>query len=305
MANKNKLKLLVSSNCQTEGIAEALKVMLPNYEVAQLQILPSYQDFSYLEETINDGIDVLITSNQNCFNKDFTGKYPNLKIIRIPQIIFSAFHPDLVYATDSPDDGNANFIKCLDSNYHSAICLWGWKNNLTVEETIKLYKYDVFFKLGYFNSWSSSFSELKQKFSLAKLDFTTFWSSIKNTGLFMHSIDHPNIYVLSELSKQIAVSLGAEESLINEPTHRVLSDALTATRWPVYPEIGEHYGLVGMYKWKIRRSIYVSLSDYISNAYNSYDELSLPKEQISFYQISLLSDGYLEFDKILRSMREI
>ncbi len=286
-----KKTILVSSNCQTEGIAEALSVMLPEKLIIQAQMLPGHDGLKYLEDVLTENVETLVTSNPLCFTDTFPTLYSNIQVIKVPQITFSAFHPDLVYAC-APD---GSFIKCLDSTYHSALCLWAWKNNLPWEDTIKLFNKNTFYELGYLNSWEQSVKDLKNKFASTKLDFNHFWRAVKRSGLFMHSIDHPSIFTLSELTKQIAILLGADQNLLNEPTHRVLSDRLTAVRWPIYPDFGERFGLVGMYKWKIRKKIYCSLEEYTRKAFDSYNSIGFKKDEITFF-----SDGYESFDKTLR-----
>jgi len=278
-------RILVSSNCQTDGIAEALKVMLPTHLIEIVAIPPQQKEWDYLIEPLKNGTDVLVSSDPICWSEAFLKEYGQLEVIAIPQLVFPAFYPDIVYAVDP----NKKFIRCLDSDYHSAICLWSWKNGIGPENCVKLFTENTFYK---------SVDDLQAKFKEVKLDFGRFWRTVQRNPPFMFSVNHPNVLAISELSKQVAVKLGTDTSVYMQPIHRMLTDKLDALRWPIYPELGKLFGIPGMYKWKIRKAFYTSLEDYVKGAMKSYDDQKFKGDEINFF-----SEGYEQFDSILKDLK--
>lgn len=286
-------EILVSTNCQTEGIAEAISVMLPNDRIHILNIPESRTNTDYLKVALDKGISVLITSDELCKTDEFKKELGSSKIFFIPKIAFSAFHPDIVYVKNSKGIN----VRCLDSDYHSAICFWAWKNNLDAEQTVRLFSEKTYVDLGYMDNWNESLAHLKERIRGTDIDFNRLWSRIKRRLPFMFSFNHPNIFVLSELAKQIAVKLGADEAIYDQPLHNLLTEKLDAIRWPVYPPIAIKYGIEGMYCWKIRGQKYNSLHDYVSSALDNYNTISSEGEELSFNAI-----GYDIFDQQMQNI---
>jgi hypothetical protein len=186
----------------------------------------------------------------------------------------------------------------LNSDYHSALILWGWKNSLSSSKIISLFDKNVFKKLGYFDCWDSSVKELKNRFAKTNIDFTYFWRSVKRYPSFMHSLNHPKVFVISELSKLISLELGMSEHILKEPIHDLLTDKLDAQRWPVYPEIAKNFGITGFYRWKIRKDFYNSLHEFIEMSVESYKQSDFSADEVSFF-----TEGYQRFNQLLSELK--
>ncbi len=287
----NRKSVLVSSNCQTDTITEALQVLLPEYDVSSSHIPGNTTNKDYLDVSLQTGVDCLVTSNPICFEREFQDKWHKTNIIKIPTIDFAAFHPDIVYAVD---DKNQT-VRCLDSDYHSALVLWGWKNDLDADQIVNLFRSEIFYQIGYFGAWESGVKNLQDRFIACAFDFTAFWRRIKRGEPFMHSINHPKVFVLAELAQQAAQKISGHLSEDHSPIEELLTDQLSAIRWPIYPEIGKLYGVRGMYKWKIRKSKYLSLAEYVTSALESYSSTRLEKNQLNFHSL-----GYDQLNASLR-----
>jgi hypothetical protein len=286
-------RIHICSNCQTEGLAEALTVILSDDRISQSQISPLATDRGYLTPILEDGIDVLVTSDNRYWGAELKEEFPALQVVRVPKIVFPAFHPDIIYAVDSEQ----RRIQCLNADYHSALCLWGWKNGLSPEHTIVLFSERTFYELGYLHTWDSSCLALQTRFKEARLDFSTFWRKVKRLGAFMYSSNHPKVEVICEVAKQIAVKLGAAESIYDEPIQDLLTETLDAIRWPIYPPIAHQLGLKGSFQWKIRKDKFLSLEQYVHSAFDSYERTLRGRDEAFFH-----SDGYEEFNKTLQKL---
>jgi len=268
-------------------------VLLPNDRISQSQTPPLATNRDYLTPILEDTIDVLITSDSRFWSAEIKEQFPGLQVVRIPTIVFPAFHPDIIYAVDAKQ----RRIQCLNADYHSALCLWGWKNKCSPELTASLFSERTFYELGYLHIWDNSCAALQTRFKDARLDFSTFWRRVKRLGAFMYSSNHPKVEVVCEVAKQIAVKLGASESIYDEPIHELLTETLDAIRWPIYPPIAQQLGLKGSFQWKIRKDKYLSLDQYVHAAFDSYERTLHERDEVFFH-----SDGYDECNQILQKL---
>jgi hypothetical protein len=202
-----------------------------------------------------------------CFAPEFKAKNSEITVVPIPTIEFHSFHPDILYVRSQ----HGQIVRCLDADYHSAIVFWSWTKELSVQRTIELFNRAVFADLGFLNCWECEVMRLESTFRATDLPFTSFWRRVKRSGIFMHSVNHPKTIVLAELAKAIAEKIGVSQERLQESTLSLLTDTLDAIRWPVYPNIAERYGDIGMYKWKIRKKKYLSLEEYVYAAFESYN----------------------------------
>lgn len=103
------------------------------------------------------------------FDSDFLGMLDTEMVlaaipnaILLPSVLFSAFHPDIVFATRISADGGANG-GCLQSplgDYQSALVIYGYLRGLTAEKTITLFTQDVYDVLRYTSMWTEAESFL-------------------------------------------------------------------------------------------------------------------------------------------------
>lgn len=168
-----------------------------------------------------------------------------VKVLKIPELNFRAFHPDLRAAT------NVKTKLLVAGHYNSQIAVWAYHSGLSITDTIKLFNRRVFGALGYMDCWLEGVADLRARFSNAGMEsseFERFFLRVKRIGQFMHTSNHPRVEALVELARVIARRLGGHpgrtESDISIP------DALTYAQWPVYPEIGDELGLHGNYQWR-------------------------------------------------------
>jgi hypothetical protein len=140
---------IVSANCSTGIISKALIKLFPNYNFNSI-ILPNISDktntdnlLRKIEEVSKNNEVIWITSGRFELIKDL-----KIQTIKIPNIFFDAFHPDLTYATD---------IKSKEffyPHYNSQIVIWCYNNSIKLSDTEGLFNLNVYRQLGYDNFWS-------------------------------------------------------------------------------------------------------------------------------------------------------
>lgn len=259
------MRLIVSSNCTTGGVAASIKAIIPGAEVNPFP-LPHITDQDKTDKLIKSlqGADVWITTGR----LELADQISLKKIIQIPTIYFNAFHPDLIYARKKSTNELTSY-----AHYNSRIAVWAYSHGITPLDAAKLFNHKSYRSLGYFNYWDRSVKTFKQtfeKFNYSADEFDVFFNSLKRCGLFMHSVNHPRSIVFSELAKLIGKRLDASPNLINREI--IIPDGLTQSIWPVYPEIGNELSIEGNYVWRVGGVEIEGLRNYVEFSYSCYEK---------------------------------
>lgn len=201
--------------------------------------------------------------------------YPEIskKIRYIPSISYTAFHPDMGYIVRA--DGS--HLGGPMGDYHSLIAFWAWKNDLSLDEARKLYRHDVYEFLGYFSHTATAdhfLIGLGEKMGVGLQSALARW---KSTGCFMHSINHPKLFVLADLSRILLAKENIE--YIPDVEDYLFDELSNHPCWPIYPEIGQALGVRGNYIFKQARGLgteerpvpTLTLDKYLELAYKNYD----------------------------------
>ena len=258
--------ILVTSNCATAGIALGLKALLPE---ATIKVAPITEINQMTPEQVSErleGVDLWVAIPQTPEVMAQTGDTP---LLRIPKILFNAYHPDIIYAAGKPGQmmGGA-----LGQDYHSAIALWAYNQGLSRLQTVALFCPDTYEGLGYTRRWSRAVHELSDLFADSDLDFKDFYPAVLEHAPFMHTLNHPRSEVIGHLAKQIAVSITGNQALMKLPLGRIVQDILALdSYWPVYPGIAEAYGLDGHYIWKFRGDKFLNgVQAFVDASFDAY-----------------------------------
>ena len=290
--------VVVSSNCQTGGIVGCLREFFPQDHFVGMPLpwpLGGEQQLGQFAQQL-EGYDfwVSIAPDHICTQvlERISGHCP--EVIRIPAIGFSAFHPDLCYAQDAASGA------MTQHHYNSAIGVWCYQQALSPDEAAMLFNGEVYARLGYLDQWASGRSFMQQVFASADLeaDFEPFFRSIQRSGCFMHSINHPTIFVLGQLSRIIATRLGAHPERVQRPLS--VRDALSDTVWPLYPEVADALSLPGgSLIWKLGPNHWQEgVRNYLAFCFEDYR-----KQGISPANIRILHRDQALLDRVLGEAR--
>jgi hypothetical protein len=272
-------RIAVIGNCQAFGIAYAMKLLDPTAHVSH---------FSAIGKTLAD-VDLLaktLATYDYVFSHEFPagsvrgGGSDELcarldKVIMFPAITFAAFHPDLVYLLDETR-GHAPTIGPVGP-YHSALAVFAFRRGLSLEEAHALFNRNVFEAVGYFDVWNAAAEELIES-SKRKYDFdlSAELASWARRGVFMYSLVHPRPFVLFDIAKKLFAREGLPTPAINFDYYAI-DDLGRAEIFPVYPPIGEWYGVQGGYTFKLENyhlssnvGVFVTLPYYLAECYKTY-----------------------------------
>ena len=247
----SKLKFAVLGNCQMGHVTRCLQAMVggdwPTNE---------WINFDVLGEMATGKRDLTeyFERHDKVFMQPWVwggleARYGHLKhkVALYPGIEFIAYHPDLVYIHDAVEH---NHFVGPTGHYHSAIALLAWKAGLGVDDALKLYRRDIYRRLGYFDFWESSCAELRAEGEVCGVPLDGMMKRWIDSGCFMHAVNHPKLFVMADIISKVLEGLGIEK-VPGNPMQYVRDYLADGIVWPVYPEIGEAYGIPGSYLYKL------------------------------------------------------
>jgi hypothetical protein len=234
------MKIVISFNCQTPGIAEALFQLNPSYKILNIPLFNINDPlFRVAAQKEIESSDYWITDSIPEF---FSSVKKKIKIIEVPMLTYPAFYPDI--SGISGKNGEKTIRK-----YHSGIVAAAYKNNMPLQEVPSLFNKINFNKLGFFNAHEDSFNNLKNQFSKYGLEkyFYDFFYEVKKNGIFMYTASHPNSYGHACIAKLINKIIGNESNVTPKP-----KDYLSYFQWSLYPDLSIYHGIEGQYRWLLK-----------------------------------------------------
>jgi hypothetical protein len=159
---------------------------------------------------------------------------------------FNAFHPDCVYIWRR---GPREALQSPIGDYHSAIVFFGWSLGLTVSQIVSLFDAGIFERLGYFCFWDVSEEMLLKQCRTIEFPIDRIYRAWLRRGSFMHSVNHPRLFVMADVARVLLGLVGAPAATANVEDY-LPDEGLCKPVWPIYPEIGDPMGLGGAYYFK-------------------------------------------------------
>jgi hypothetical protein len=188
------------------------------------------------------------------------------------------YHKDLTYCWQGEDR-----VKTPLDDYHSRICLTAHLAGASVEDTVKLFNAGTYRALGYFSQWEQDRESFVATYQAYGLEVRPLFLEWARKGMVPHSINHPTIAMLSDLSRVMATKAGLpllEHTLL---PHDNLSNGPI---FPVYPEIATEFGLAcGSYRFKaVNRYETIDLCEFVVRCFETYGKCRI--EELRFNALS-------------------
>ena len=268
-------------NCQARGVAQAMRLLAPDSPVRFIPMGTLRRDHGDIE-----GLLRTLAACDHVFSQAFpTGLLPGGDILTLcardprtvlfPTIVFSAFHPDMVYAGRIEDLSDLKLARSPLGQYHSAIALCAHRLGLDAARAAGLFREDVFRHLGYLDHWDLAVGELSGSAAALGFGLEREISRWSRRGAFMHVVNHPKAFVIGDLARRLMTESGLSPEAVEIEDY--IGDELARdVVWPVYPPIAEVYGLTGSYlfKAKPRGEAFPSLYDlpeFLTASFALYD----------------------------------
>lgn len=263
-------RVMVTSNCQLGGLHAALSAMLPDDTVAAAPGLGP--DPEAAEAALADA-DVWVTSALTPEVEALRPRLdPAVQIIRVPLLLFTGFHPDIVHLVDRSGEGDGTEIDSGVGAYSSAIVAWGWQHGLSHAEIVARFTPEVHEALGYHDAWPGAVRLARVVFEQFDADFDRWYLAMATRGPFMLTDNHPRLDAIIELARPVARRLGADPALVAYPWEQMIPDGLlaTATVWPLYPSIAARLDLPGAYVWRCPHGELIGLESFVQRSLDHY-----------------------------------
>lgn len=228
-----------------------MRLLLPGAEVVYETVYGIARRFPSMSDLVAryGGYDAVLAT---AFHAPFADPEPfevlrtGTRFVQIPVIVFPAFHPDLVYVGDLADPSGRGHVRTGLGPYNSALALYGYLSDLSVEETLRLFDGDVYAGLGYGAMWDGAAEGLLSLGRDASYDLSEDVLRWSRRGAFMHSVNHPKMFVACDLARGLLAKAGIPFSDLDLESY-VPDELLRQGTWPIYPEVGERYGIPGGY----------------------------------------------------------
>lgn len=272
--------ILVALNCQAPGVAAALRCLTDASDVIAVA------SGSMPEEQLRQQIaahaaraDLWFTSPGNRVALDLYAQHQasGARLITLPLVHFTAFHPDVCYA------GHRRTQVLARQPYNSAIAVWAYRQGLDAAATAALFNRRTYQALGYLDNWRPAEQALRKAFEASDLRhrYADFWLHVQRMGCFMHTPNHPQVPVLAQLARLAAVQAGLP--LRNDLAPGELVDGLASVIWPVYPEIAHELGLgAGSTLWKfiVAHQYLDGVQAYVEQSFASYEAQGIARADL-------------------------
>ena len=276
---------VVIGNCQVKSLAQTLNFFSEDVEFQHFQIhsLPPGKAQSHIEtrtERFVAEADLVLTFNlsdkyfglaKDRVRETFAGK----PVFSISNLYFGGYHPDIIVLGDIGQrmDG------VLDQ-YHSRLALWGFMNDLSIEDTAALFCDETFRKVNYYSEWDASLKRFVQSEGDVDLPFTQRYVDLLRQRVGMYVVNHPAPVVFLEWAKTLIGAL-ASKGLVRPrgwtPDECALPHHFSDTAiFPVYPEVAAHHNLPfdGSYIFKSKGfdgSSFLSLRQFIQSEFDVFE----------------------------------
>lgn len=241
-------KILVIGICQGAAVAQAMTLLLPEADLSFVSAFEAASRYPRMADLIAESRRHDVTFS-NTYLPAFKGGgtletlRAETRLVVMPTIVFAAFHPDQVRVglVDRPESGG---LLGPMGHAHSALALFGYREGLGVDATLRLFDGEVYRALGYLDMWNASVEALRALGREAGYDFDADLVRWSRRGCFMHSDNHPKMYVAADLARGLLDKAGIAYGECDLDSY--LADTLIGGgTWPVYPEIARHYGVPG------------------------------------------------------------
>jgi len=270
------MKITVIGNCQANQLAACLS-LLGRDVTAEAQTIRRLDD---LRSRVEASDLVLVQPHVDAVEELPARLRGKMRLY--PRISFSAFQPDVL-----PPAGRMKNSPIGRSGMNSRLVLYGWFNAMSVQQTLSLFREDVFEKLGFFDHWDRAQKLLLEEGERCALSLGTDFDRWAKAGCFMYLPVHPKGFVLADIAASTLRTLGIA---VNDVDPGEMPDIQRGRgHWPVYPEIAARLGFEGGYTFQSadlpgrpRRTF--SLEEFVEKAYELFETSQPEPDDFPLFQ---------------------
>ncbi len=269
----SRLRIRVLTGCQMDGLVSALHILFPTADVNGFH---TYRLLGGDREKIHADVasaDILFTLPLDKTFGDLSfDRIQTLgpKIQVVPQVVFAAFHPDIIYL----ERVDGTYVQTPMTDYNSLIATAAYLNGFDVKQTVRLYNAYTYQALSYFGHLDESAASLLADFASHGIDLRDALGRwLRRPEPFMYSVNHPKHFVLADVAVAASRAAGLWDGR-STPSFDTMPDHLA--RWVVYPvfkEIATRMGKAGSTHFKLvgeDDNNCLSLDTFVTRSFESY-----------------------------------
>ena len=259
---------LVISNCQTYGLVNSLQSQCRDIDIIGADTIEIKRETNYWIEHTPSFDKVFINPS---IISELPQAIPDARpYTKIPSVATRIFHPDIfeIYANDA-------LLRSPVGHYHSGILFACFTLGMDEEQTLARFNADTYRRLGYMSSMADEKLRIARDFQGSGVEVERYMTSWTRHGAFMHTNNHPKIHTLYDVASAILDAHHAPHVRDRFIPH---DNLMTGSQYPVYPEIAEHYGVVGSYVFRDVGSYKpFDLKDFVRSSFAVYRGYELEK----------------------------
>jgi hypothetical protein len=253
------MKLAVYGSCQAPIFASCLKVLLPESHVAgyHVGISPPPE---------NEDSDLIFVHPGVVKRLDMK---PDARFRFFPNIVFTGFHPDCIYIVHDKKP-----VSSPIGVYNSSLVAACFLKNVPERDVPSWFSGSVFEAVGFYREFERSKTFLLDNARSLGLDLIRYFEGwLRREIAFMHTINHPQIYVIYDLcSAALAV-----EGMTGLSTEGMPRDPLSRGKWPVYSVLATRLRVQEEPLFMFASTM--SLPEFVAGSYSIFS--GLPREVIA------------------------
>lgn len=253
---------MIISNCQTHGLAHSLQMLADGVTVEPVDIFQYRTALDDYNIRFGEYDRVLIgLCAADLPGADFSRAK---RVDKVPELQFSAYHPDLTYIMAGDDALNGPLAA-----YHSMIAFVAHRSGRSVADTLPLFDGRTYAACGYLDRWDADREQLTAYCDYLGYDIRHAFRRWSRGGAFMYSVNHPRIHVLYDIARIYLEREGYAPRTSDLLPH---DNLMLSSVFAVYPEIGEALGVPGSYLFK-RPNEYtqIDLRQFVEESFALYD----------------------------------
>jgi hypothetical protein len=233
------MEIAVVGNCQAHPIALCLMALAPDIVARPIVANRTTE----ITEDLT-AYDLVFTTLLDDARLEDVVPQLSGRVFQYPRVIYTAFAPDIVYAMSGGEK-----MKSPVGDYHSSLILYAWLHGLSARETKALFCTEVFERLSYREHEGLSRALMLREGEAISFPMASLLEKWQASGCFMHSVNHPKLFVLADVARILAERSGISTQT-TRPEDYVVDPLMSSCVWPVYPGLNPQWEGFASYDFK-------------------------------------------------------
>jgi hypothetical protein len=243
---------IIISNCQSQPLKHILSLMCRDlrFDGLGVHLIPPHKRnetvAQFVEETRGKYAVVLAVTLSDDFGPLSAARlrdtFAGSAVFTIPNFYFAGLHPDLTYM-----GGIGHRVRGPLGEYHSKLAVLGYMKGLSAEQTIDLFRDDVYRRLGYYDMYHESMVKLRRRDEWLDIPFTEELTRLLKEDFCFFSVNHPTSFLVSRFCDKAAGHFEAQGLARKVSWPRCVSafpnHLAQSAIFPIYPEVAAAHGV--------------------------------------------------------------